>query len=262
MEIRNEIPEAKPTDPDLSDADATLEFHPGAHAPKMRDTHASSEPVIRTMEVTEADIIEVQAAVAALEKEEAECATMPVVTADVIASLPPAVLPPKRVAPPSVAKNIFPRQWLLVAAAVGTWAFFVSIASLAAFGVRSLVRAHSEDAVTASIAPPPVSQEASPQVAPKRARFIAEPVPPRAHATDTSDEAQTSDDSRASDDSQTSSDESNRSTSRFGILRFAHATNGALVDGEPRRVTGDALFLSCGAHRIRTSRSRSRTVRV
>lgn len=231
MEIRTEIPEAKPTDPDLSDADATLEFVPRSH----------SMPVICTLEVTEADILEVHAAVAAMEAEDA-------LKTEPTSALPPPTLPPKR-APAPKKKNLS-RQWLLIAAAIGTWTFFVSLASLAAFGVRSILRAQSERVVTASIAVP----LAAAQEGPKLARFIAEPVPPRVNAID---DSQTS-----SDESQTSSEESNRSSSRFGILRFAHATNGALVDGEPRRVTGDALFLSCGAHRIRTSRSGSRTVRV
>lgn len=240
MEIRNEIPEAKPTDPDFSDADATLEFVPRSRVAPPRDEPARSEPIVTTMEVTEADVIEVHAAVAALEREERKV------------RLPPAMLPPKR-ATSSPSKKILSRQWLLIAAALGTWTFFVSLASLAAFGIHSFARAHSAHAVAASLAP----AITPPRVAPVRARFIAEPVPPRSRAVDTSEESQASVVSHASSD-----EESRRSTSRFGILRFAHATNGALVDGEPRRVTGDALFLSCGAHRIRTSRSASRTVRV
>lgn len=238
MEIRNEIPEATPTDPDLSDADATLEYVPRSH----------SEPVIRTLEVTEADIVEVHAAVAALEAEEA-------LATERMNALPPPVPPPKRVIAPS--KKIPARQWLLLAAALGTWTFFVSLASLAAFGVHSFLRAHAEHTMTASVVAPIIA----PSRAAKRTRFIAEAVPPRALPI-TSDDSRAADESRASDETQMSSEESTRRTSRFGILRFAHATNGALVDGEPRRVTGDALFLSCGAHRIRTSGSGSRTVRV
>ena len=236
MEIRTEIPEAAATDPDLSDADSTLEYVPRSH----------SEPVIRTMEVTEADIVEVQAAVAALEREETEKTI-----------LPPAVLPPRRSTPPPAKRNIS-RTWLLVAAALGTWAFFISLASLAAFGVRAVLHGHADHAAVAAIVVPAVP----PQVTPKRPRFIAQPVPPRAHPFAADDSAMASEPRSSLGSRSISEEESNRSTARFGILRFAHATNGALVDGEPRRVSGDALFLSCGAHRIRTSQSGSRTVRV
>ncbi len=37
----------------------------------------------------------------------------------------------------------------------------------------------------------------------------------------------------------------------FGTLRFSDAPPGALVDGAPRKITGGALVLTCGPHRIK-----------
>ena len=38
---------------------------------------------------------------------------------------------------------------------------------------------------------------------------------------------------------------------QFGTVRFSDAPPGALVDGAPRKVTGGALVVTCGTHRIK-----------
>lgn len=299
MEIRTEIPEARGTEPDLSDADETLEIVRAVGAV----VRASSEPVIRTMEVTADDILEVHAAVAAMEaseRAEAEAAspdrTLEVSVDDVLvvepaelpapADLPTPALP--RVALPEPATStlrtertgILPRvvaaeaarirkeerakranMLFVLGAAAGTWAFFVGLASLGTYGAYSLYRAMHHGAADAQASAPAMITNAETT---KRPVFVAEPVPERAPLVETADDSSLS---SSSDDGEnvtraSSGDVSHARGSGTGILRFATATNGVLVDGSPRRVTGGALFVTCGSHRIRQSHEASRTVFV
>ncbi len=52
------------------------------------------------------------------------------------------------------------------------------------------------------------------------------------------------------------------SSDKIGVLRLPISVRGVLVDGAPQRVVGGALYLACGAHRIKTPKHASRTVDV
>jgi hypothetical protein len=63
------------------------------------------------------------------------------------------------------------------------------------------------------------------------------------------------DTSSVADKEETSSDDAEAKPKsvaiQFGTIRFASPPAGALVDGAPRKVTGGALIVTCGSHRIK-----------
>ena len=141
------------------------------------------------------------------------------------------------------------RTVLMLAAALGSWAFFASFAALGAYGIASAMRSHtsaSDEATNASTATP--NEEVAPAVLAAHPVFVVEPVPARVRSIVSLPEADDADE--------------HASPGKMGILRFAHATNGVLVDGAPHKVTGGALFVTCGAHRVRVPHGGSRVVNV
>ncbi len=143
------------------------------------------------------------------------------------------------------------RTALMLVAAFGSWAFFASFAALGAYGVVVAVRTHEQanEAVESAATTPPSSDRPAAAALPAHPVFIAEPVPerPRASALASADDG---------------ADDARPGVGKLGILRFAHATHGVLVDGAPHKVTGGALFVTCGAHRVRVPHGSSHTVNV
>ncbi|MEO8798866.1 MAG: hypothetical protein ABI551_13340 [Polyangiaceae bacterium] len=278
---------------DLSDEAPTLEI---THV--LTDAEARAVLADITQEVDVADVL----AVAALGTTADTINTLPVGTPSpllverdpfafkpdsiapvaIAASLPPAASPPKRQAtnPDIVARakalraeptQVLPRilltriqetmkkkqarMALMLVAAIGSWAFFASFAALGVYGVVVAVRTHGQanQAVESAAATAPSSDGPAVAALPAHPVFIAEPVPERPRAT-----ALASTDEGADE----ASDEARSGAGKLGILRFAHATNGVLVDGAPHKVSGGALFVTCGAHRVRVPHGASHTVNV
>lgn len=147
------------------------------------------------------------------------------------------------------------RTALMLVAAIGSWAFFASFATLGAYGVVVAVRAHAHgparDSVERVATTPPSSDGLLAAALPAHPVFVAEPVPERPRALASVD-----------DGAEDATDQARSGGEKLGILRFVHATNGVLVDGAPHKVTGNALFVTCGSHRVRVSHGGSHTVIV
>ncbi|MEO8875056.1 MAG: hypothetical protein ABI461_05670 [Polyangiaceae bacterium] len=154
------------------------------------------------------------------------------------------------------------RSVLVLAAALGTWGFFASFAIVGTYGaVKILGHARSENAVALAAAAPRATPESTPVDDSANTTASESAVAPLLYSASTSTEPAAAKDSRAA---VISNDEVFRrpSKTQVGVLRVPASVNGMLVDGSPQRVTGGALILACGDHRIRPPHQSARVVRV
>jgi hypothetical protein len=160
------------------------------------------------------------------------------------------------------------RTVLMLAAALGTWAFFASFAIVGVYGATKLVslarHASSHDASVALVSSPSTSaaDEAAPtEKSDDLAPLLEVEANQLARISSTNENASVDTAPRAS---VVSHDEIFRrpSKTQVGVLRVSSSVHGLLVDGTPERVTGGSLILACGDHRIRPPHSTARVVRV
>jgi hypothetical protein len=234
---------------DSSDADVTLELTPSRMALLV-------EPD-RTSEVDALDILEASV----------------IVTEAPRAVLPRTLPPPRRTNEPTklirrdlidrLLKQKRARTALMLAAALGTWAFFASFAIVGVYGASRIANhfSHHEAAFALGASPstpaadvaPVEKSEALPPLEVDANRLARVSAAIANASVDTSPRA-----------SVVSHDEIFRrpSKTQVGVLRVSSSVRGLLVDGTPERVTGGSIILACGDHRIRPPHASARVVRV
>ncbi len=286
--------------PTSSDADVTLELTTTRLAALVQN-----DPVIKTEELTANDILEVHNAVRAMQAAEivaapdrtSEIDALDILEAESIAAEPVAAEPvaiaieperivfprtsppPRRAYEPTkiIHRDLIvrvqrmltekrKRSLLMLAAALGTWAFFASFAIVGVYGLTKFAKHFSskDSPTVATIALASTSaadENTQPQKSEELAPLLEVEANQLARVSSTEENASVDTAPRASI---TSSQEIFRrpSKTQVGVLRVSSSVHGLLVDGTPERVTGGSLILACGDHRIRQPHSTARVVRV
>lgn len=298
MNPKPEIPNPMPTDPELSDAEETHKISKDVVARVASTMLAEAD---RTSEVDALDILSVDASLADPDRT-GEVDALDIVSVEAIelptSRMPTLKAPPRIVLVDSVAPvalraneptQIIRRErfWtterrsalvtstrsvlatkrarsvMMLAAALGAWAFFASFAIVGGYGAVKILRASRAEAAPVALALP--SSADVPALPTDTTRSSDSEVAPLLYSeTDNTAAASDAVPSTPLRASTTHSDEIFRrpSKTQVGVLRLPASVSGVLVDGSPQRVSGGALILACGDHRIRPPHSSARVVRV